>query len=228
MVHRIHQKGQKMNSISEEDILLKRKCEKVINPLRCIFWGGIFVVIDFNLTCRSGNRIVGVDLFNDSLGLILITIGLLFLMSIDHTEKYDYIISFTSVIFLIICIGSISFSINPSLREKLNNPILLFWFLESAGILLFCWSLKLLFDDEKMKFLNDRWDTLMILFLLLSIIPNGIFIILNKFNIFNTNILIAILMKTLLEIVPFVYLFLTINKIIEFAKSKIPNLDLVM
>ena len=213
-----------MNTINDEDILLKRMCEKIINPLRLIFWGGLFIIIDFNLTCHSTGGAVGIDLLNDTIGLILVTIGLLYLVFIEHNQKYDIVITIVAFISIFFCAGSILSTFYPSIIEKINKFILLIWFIEKVGLLLFCWSLKLLFDDDKMRFLYDRWSTLTILFIFFSILPSGTLLLLqNQLNLIKISMFLSVLFLTLLQIVPLIYLLSTIKKIIKFARSKIPD-----
>ena len=215
-----------MNTIKDEAIFNKRKYEKIIKALRLIFWGGLFIVIDFNLSCQLHSENIGMDVFNDSIGLILVSVGLLYLMFIEHNDKYDNIITIVTMISILYSIGSILLIFYPSLNEKLSNFTYLIWLIQNVGLLLFCWSLKILFDDEEMKYLYNRWNTLFILFIFFSILPTGLLLVLqSQINLYNINAFVSIsmILFTILQIVPLVYLMLTINKIIQYAKSKVPN-----
>jgi hypothetical protein len=62
---------------------------QTIQTLRLLFWGGLFVALDFNLSCSVGDSSPGFDIFPDIIGWILISISIFKLDIEESLEAYS-------------------------------------------------------------------------------------------------------------------------------------------
>lgn len=97
----------------EQELELRARLRRLRTPLRLIFWGGLFVVLDFNLGAgvisETGARIGGrFDVLNDTLGLFLMTGGLVSIASRKvWSGGYETMISLVAGGAVAACLGAV-------------------------------------------------------------------------------------------------------------------------
>jgi hypothetical protein len=141
--------------ISEFDV------RSAIKPLRLIFWGGLFWIIDF--------KINNFDLLNDVLASILVALGVQRLARIDVSERYHklmrpvYLVALISIFVTILKMFS--------LGQPFTLLFTLFTLAQLAAIIAFCVAMRWFCLEAGLMRSAESWRLTTILFLTLFVGP---------------------------------------------------------
>ncbi len=140
--------------------------ERLVGPLRLVFWGGILCILDFNVN--------GFDVLNDIVGTLLITWGVLRLGSFEVHNRYRIAMRFVQVIAII----SVAQAINVYLRYETPQPLIALWHIygiaKMAATVVFCVAMRWLCIAAGLTRSESSWRITTFLFLVIYLIPWGL------------------------------------------------------
>ncbi len=143
----------------DESFEIRRRLRRLRTPLLSIFWGGLFVVLDFNLgfrMVRGGGA--QVDILNDTLGFFLVAIGVVAVASFKVWDGvYEAIISLVAGAAVAAFLGSVAEWWFPwrSVVPSIVGSIL--WCVGVAAIILFSVALAWLADTLRLAKVALAW-----------------------------------------------------------------------
>ena len=136
-----------------------------VTPLRLIFWGGLICILDI--------KINGFDLLNDTVGTILIAVGVFRLASFQVSPSYKSMLTFAQVISLLAILRSVLMQVT-GLPHALGIFGAIVGLLDLAAIVCFCMAMQLLCRHASVEACARSWKTTTILFIAIYLIPLGI------------------------------------------------------
>ncbi|MHC4714994.1 MAG: hypothetical protein ACYTAN_17265 [Planctomycetota bacterium] len=140
---------------------------RVITSLRLVFWGGLLVVLD--LTITSGGFTV--DILNDFVGMILVSVGVWRLSEIRFDERYTSAMTFARVVAVIATIGCFIKMIMPGLPPVLALLIQMFQVITVIALVAFCISMRRLCDAGMLSRAAASWKMTTALVVLMYLVP---------------------------------------------------------
>lgn len=143
---------------------------RAVTPLRMIFWGGLICLIDINVTL---NRSFKVDLLDDFVGMLLITVGVFRLTALDEEPKYRASMNLVKIISVISTLKALIKHWNFDAGPIWDWGWEIYVFLELAGVLLFCRSMRTLCTLWGLERSAASWETTHTLYLALYVFPLG-------------------------------------------------------
>lgn len=196
------------------------KIRKTILPLKLIIAGGFLLVIDFNFFFF--------DLFNDTVGWVLLTIGVIFLTFLHSSKRYEYGMTFVSLV-AILSVGVHLLSLTTP--DVIEEYIQYYYFLsgiQSVAIIFFCISMYWFCEELGLNTIAKDWQSAYLLFTFFLIIPGSInSLILNvlypDYSLSNVMIILIIVIYMLLAIIPLIHIFRVTKKMLNIAKDFVPK-----
>jgi hypothetical protein len=188
----------------------------LLQSLYLVFWGTIIVFFDLSFSQTSNNSGWKIDIFNDFIGMLMISRGVFQLSTLLITPKYYNIMVFVLTASILEALSSLDdhliYARPPfiQLTKGLINTLGL------IATLLFCQAMYLLSLKYELKKSVNSWKTTFKLFFLFNSIPYGLLIILGTYSLLSNtqpnNGLFAILIFSLvLVLIPIIYFFFSIS-----------------
>lgn len=143
---------------------------RAVTPLRMISWGGLICLIDINITL---NRSFKVDLLDDFVGMLLITIGVFRLSALDEDPKYRASMDLVKIISVISTLKALIHHWKFDAGPVWDWGWEIYAFLELAAVLLFCRSMRNLCTRWGRERPAASWETTHTLYLALYVFPLG-------------------------------------------------------
>jgi hypothetical protein len=182
-----------------------------IRPLRFVFWGGILNVVDFSIN--------GCDILNDTLGSILIAIGVASLSRAQVSEQYTRIIYWVKIVAYVWIVKSILQQI-PDAREMISFCLPVIQLAGLAAIIAFCicmqWLARSLWMDEAAR----SWRVTTILFTCIYAIPLGALYVIGMLahltgRSFSYQFGVEALLALIVFLIPLIHLFMSTSRMIK-------------
>ena len=189
-----------------------------VAPLRMVFWGGLLVVLDL--------KINGFDLLNDTVGMILITIGVFHLASFKVDRLYRNLMVFAQIMSVIKLVTSFLNQLPADLRH-FDVVLLLVQMLCLASTICFCVAMRR-FCAAGLFGAANSWKTTTIFYVVIYAIPLGAFYLIAAGAIligksFNVNLGWAALPLLLVFILPLIHLFMSTSRMKRSAEEMPPS-----
>src|SRR5688572_16888959 len=147
----------------------------MIRPLRFIFWGALLCLVDFHFSNLVNGEGLRFDLFNDFIGMLLITIGVFRLSRRAPTRSTVRAMAFIKPVAVIATIKAL---IDHAIFRA-PEPWAFFWTLfslaELAATVLFCFTMIVTCQDQGLPEPARSWRTTAWLFALIYALPLGLF-----------------------------------------------------
>jgi hypothetical protein len=137
-----------------------------VGPLRMIFWGGLLVVLDFKFN--------GFDLLNDTLGMILVVIGVARLSGIPVSDRYRGLMNFVLVMAVLSLAKSVINQIPMKLPTGISILIQIFSFLSLVATTVFCRCMAECCRQAQFDAAGRSWQVTSILFIVIYLMPLGL------------------------------------------------------
>lgn len=193
---------------------------RAVLPLRLVFWGGVICVIDINIA--SGG--VRFDIVNDALGMLLITIGVFALASVEVHDRYAGTMAFVKVMSVLALIEAVLSHIAVrGMPTALVVAQVLLALASLAAIVAFCVAMRWLCEAAPLDAVAASWRTTTILYVVIYVIPLGLFygasliaIILRES--FHVDLGPAGLMLVPVFLVPLVHFFVSTSRMAHAAE----------
>jgi len=120
-----------------------RRLSRLAGPLALIFWGALFVVLDFYVGLRVGDRRAGVDILPDIVGLALVALGTGILGFGGHFEgASDLVAGAVATFYICLFVISLAAGFLPSLAKLPPLANLALLTLGTVCIVALCWILR--------------------------------------------------------------------------------------
>jgi hypothetical protein len=140
--------------------------ESLVGPLRLVFWGGTFCVLDVKLN--------GFDLFNDVLGALLIAWGVLRLGCSQIHERYRLAMLFVQVMALLYVIQAVNAYVRYELPRPLTFLVHVYGIAKLAATVVFCVAMRWMCSVTGLTRSERSWKTTEILFVAIYLVPLGL------------------------------------------------------
>ena len=202
--------------------------QQTISPLRLIFWGGLFCLIDITYASTDNGEGWKLDLFDDAVGMILILYGLARLREVQVDDRYAGALRFVSVVAFFALLQAIH---NHFIYQV--PPLLTFLFnvlgvLKLIAIIVFCVAMRRLCESASLVSASRSWYTTINLFILIYLLPLGFFYVLAAFamltgNNFNYHTdsgdAIMVIPVLLIFFIPLIHFFMSTSRMINEAEE---------
>ena len=205
------------SELSRGEILIIRK---MIFPLKLIVIGISFLVLEINF--------FGFDLLNDTLALLLITSAVLRLTFIYNSKRYDFGMTYVSMVLILSVAASFFQIIKPELFEEYIQYFSYLSALQATALIVFCMSMYWFCDELNIKELAKYWQSAYLLFAFFLILPNAIFQLLVYFYNLREMIsdifwVLILIIYIILAFIPIIHMFQVSVKMLNYAKSYVPK-----
>jgi len=148
---------------------------QAITPLRLVFWGGLLCLFDITFSETHNGEGFKFDILNDTLGAILITVGVFRLAAIRVDRPYASWLALVQAMSVVLIIDTIRdhFIVQmPQVVVLLGLAVSLAYL---AAILAFCWCMRRLCLAAALARAADSWRVTIILFVVIFVAPLGLF-----------------------------------------------------
>ena len=191
--------------------------QAAVKPLRLIFWGGILWIFDLSFTTLNNGTGFRCDILDDTVGTLLITIGVFRLAKAAVPGRFRAVMRFVKVI----AIASIA---ETALKHFVfAHPAPLDFILTAVGLcqlaatILFCLAMKWFCDEAGLPGIARSWKITFLLFCFIYALPLGLFYIavLNTImggSAVNFDLGAGGLLLLPVSAVPLVYLFISTSR----------------
>jgi len=202
---------------------------RTLSPLRLIFWGGLICVLDITFSETVNGSGWKFDILNDFVGMLMITWGVLQLAEIAVHDRYRTAMSFVKVVAVLSCVDAFH------AHFIYDTPPLIAFLLSILGIaamiatVLFSVAMRWLSVEADLRYSAQSWRTTTFLFVLIYLIPLGLFycaaaIAIATGTSFNINLGPAGLLLVPVFFIPVIHLFISTSRMGVEADSA-QNLD---
>lgn len=200
-----------------------KQLRDLLTPFKLIYWGAFFVGVDLHLYLRVNNRIGGFDVLPDTLGFLLLTIGIFILISVvTFPSGYELGMTLVGAVSLFSLIGSICLWFVPDIANLNLWVVVLLWSVAISAILIFCFALRQLCLQMQLEVLAASWKTGAILVLCLYCIPQLLgTILIRTFGVVSQSFVVTALLA-LLALVPLIFLLRTSYRMAALAQGARP------
>jgi hypothetical protein len=151
---------------------------EIITPLRLVFWGALIYILHFNVGFSSGRSSFQIDILNDVIGGILITLGVFRLGNVRVNATYGLTMGFVKLFaFLSIPMAVLAHfsvpleSVEGSLLVLLEVAVRLLGIANLAATVAFCVAMRWLSASRQLALSEASWQTTTLLFLIVHAIP---------------------------------------------------------
>jgi hypothetical protein len=188
-----------------------------ITPLRMIFWGGLLCIFDITVSETRNGEGFRFDILNDAVGTILITIGVFRLSAIYVHDRYAAIMKFVRVVSVLSVLEAIREHFVMPLHPAISFALLILSMVTLAAIVTFCIAMRWFCEEALLPQAAGSWSVTTILFLVIYVIPLGLFYIAGAIAIvtntsFNINLGPAGLALLVVFAIPIFHLFISTSR----------------
>ena len=194
----------------------------MITPLRLIFWGGLFCLIDITFSQKVNGSGFKFDLLDDFIGMLLITVGVFRLGRFEASRSYRKGMAFVKVV-----------AVLSTFKALIDHWIFrtpdvwdLFWtffsLAELAAMVVFCFTMHLLCRVTELDEPARSWRTTSFLFVFLFALPLGLFtsaslVAMATGKSFHFNLGPAALLAIVVFVIPFIHFFVSTSRMARAA-----------
>lgn len=158
---------QEMPKITLEDV------KRTVGPLTLIFWGALICIVDIWIS-SGGFKF---DFLSDVVGMIMIAVGLFKLGDIEVHPRYASALSFAKIMAVVGIVLAILDHFVFRCPGPLSLLLLLLGMLQLVAIIVFCVAMRWFCDEAGLHRSSGSWRTTTILFVVIYLVPLGLFYI---------------------------------------------------
>ncbi len=197
-----------------------------ITPLRLVFCGGLLLVFDLQISQTVNGEGFKFDFLNDTVGAILIAVGVFRLAAIPIHLLYSQVMTFVKIVSVLAIVETAwAHVITKGVPEWLSIGLSLLGFAEMVAIVCFCVAMRWACDRYGFLRPARSWRVTTILFVLIYLIPLGLFylvaavaIAMNESFSFDLGPLGLLLLPVFA--VPLIHLFVSTSRMKREAEAK--------
>ena len=198
---------------------------QAITPLRLIFWGGLLCIFDFHLSSVTSGQGFKIDIVSDTVGAILIAIGVYRLSVLPVHQRYKSRMKFVFVVSILGILAALQDHFVPPLFSLDYLAFNLFAVLNLGAIVIFCIAMRWFCENANLNRAAKSWSTTTVLFVTFFLIPLGVFYLMNSLAIATGTTLdlgpLGLLILPILAI-PLVHLFMSTSRMKRAAEQWVP------
>jgi len=204
---------------------------KSILPLRLIFWGALLCIIDITFTITTNGQGFQLDIFDDTVGTILIAFGVSRLASMQVHRKYTSVMRFVQTIAILSILDSIRAHFVTPLPNELIIIINLFQIIMLAAIISFIIAMRWFCDKAGLVMSSRSWRTSKFLFIWIYLFPLGIWYLISivataiskpfsiDLGLAWPFLLPVLFLLFVILLIPFIHLFITTSRMMREARK---------
>lgn len=143
-------------------------------PLRQIFWGALICLIDINITSKVNGEGYKFDLLDDTIGMILITLGVFRLSRLNPSRSFNKGMAFVKAVSVLSTIKTVPDHFIFRSAEPWSSLATLLSIAELGALLVFCSAMVSLCRTHGLAEPEASWRRTSLLFLVIYVIPMGL------------------------------------------------------
>jgi hypothetical protein len=147
--------------------------QQAISPLRMIFWGGLLCVFDITFTSTTNGQGFKCDILDDTVGALLILIGVFKLSAFRVHNRYAAVMGFVRVVSVLALLDTIRAHFVTPLPSVIQLAIHILGILRLAAIIAFCVGMRWLCEAARLYYEARSWAFSTALFFIIYVIPLG-------------------------------------------------------
>jgi hypothetical protein len=147
--------------------------QRAISPLRMIFWGGLLCIFDITFTSTTNGQGFRCDILDDSVGALLILIGIFKLGAFRVHDRYATVMGFVRVVSVLALLDTIRAHFVTPLPSVIQLAIHVLGILRLAAIISFCFAMRWLCEEARLNYESKSWAFTAALFFFIYVIPLG-------------------------------------------------------
>ena len=152
----------------------RARLSAMITPLRLIFWGGLLCLIDITMTQRVNGVGFKFDLFDDFLGMLLVTVGVFRLARFAPSRSYAKGMAFVKVVAVVSTFKELIDHWSFSTPDVWDLAWTAFSLAELTAMVVFCSTMHLLCRVMDLDEPARSWNTTTVLVVVVYAIPLGL------------------------------------------------------
>jgi hypothetical protein len=155
-------------------MLDRKQVIAAVKPLRFIFWGGLLWLFDLTFTYTSNGSGFRIDLLDDTVGTLLITVAVFRLSRAPVSIRYERVMVFLKTVAIASVISTAIHHVvfeKPSVFVVMDN---LFGLCQLLATILFCTAMQWFSQAADLHKPADSWRVTSLLFIVLYVVPLGI------------------------------------------------------
>lgn len=201
-----------------------------VTPLRLICWGGLLCIFDITFSTTVNGRGFKFDILNDALGVLLILIGVVKLTNFVVDAGYSVAMRFVVAVTVLALLDAIRAHVIMPLPDPLSFALSIFGFVRLVAVVVFCVAMRWLCQSRQMPESAASWQVTTWLFVLIFLLPLGLFYLAAAFAIatrtsFNLNLGPAGLLLLPVLAFPIIHLFITTSRMKREAATPVPQFN---
>jgi hypothetical protein len=144
-----------------------------ITPLRMIFWGGLLCIFDITLSQKTNGYGFKCDILDDTVGSLLIAVGVFRLARIRVHDRYAKLMSFLKVVAVLYGLDTIQAHFLRPVAPTVDFVLQVFGFVTSVAVIAFCVAMLWFCEVASLRRASQSWRITTILFILIYGVPLG-------------------------------------------------------
>jgi hypothetical protein len=146
-----------------------------IVPLRLVFWGGLLCVLDFSFSRTVNGEGWSFDILSDFVGMAMITVGTMRLARFEVPGLYGAAVVFVNLVAVLCCVDAIHDHFVYRVPVAVVVAEGLLGLASLCATVTFCVAMKRLCAEAELRRSESSWRTTTILFVVIYLIPLGLF-----------------------------------------------------
>lgn len=201
---------------------------RAITPLRMIFWGGLLCIFEISWTIRgSGFKY---SLLNDTLGAVLIMVGVFKLSAIAVQDRFVTLMRFVKVVSVLVVLNTIRAHFIMPLPPLVVAAVNLFGLVTQVAIVAFCVAMRWFCEEAGLSWPAESWKFTTKLFIIIYLFPLGLLQLAGLVAVIsgqssNVNLGPAGLLLLPVFVVPLVHLFVSTSRMKRGAETIVSGLQ---
>ena len=155
--------------------LSNRDIQATILPLRLIFWGGLICIFDVTFSQTVNGVGWKIDIFNDFVGMLMITWSVFRLGRIRFSDRYRTAMLFVQIIAVLSCISALHDHLIYDIHPLVSLLLSILGMLSMLALVVFCLAMVWLCREAVLLRSEKSWRITLLLFVFIYLIPLGLF-----------------------------------------------------
>ena len=192
-----------------------------------IFWGGLLCIFDITFSQTTNGQGFKCDILDDTLGAILITVGVFKLSAIAVPGRYATVMGFVRIVSVLAVLNTIRAHFIMPLPPMVHVVLNLFGLVTLSAIVAFCVAMRWFCEEASLSGAARSWNVTTWLFVLIYLFPLGLLYLVTGVALasgqsFNINLGPAGLLLLPVFAVPVVHLFVSTSRMKREAETSMP------
>jgi hypothetical protein len=205
----------------------EQSVRRAITPLRMIFWGGLLCIFDITFTQTTNGQGFKCDILDDTLGALLITVGVFKLGAMAVHSRYATVMGFVQLVSVLAVLNTIRAHFVMPLPPLVHVVLNLFGLVTLSAIVAFCVAMRWFCEGAGLAGAARSWKVTTGLFVLIYLLPLGLLYLVTVVALasgqsFNINLGPAGLLLLPVFAAPVIHLFVSTSRMKREAETSMP------